>query len=54
MMSIVRCDRCDKMIDLDLSEAFTNDDIPGLDVPDYEWVCFECLTDKEATELEHQ
>ena len=50
-MSVVRCERGDHYIDLDFNcEVFTKDQIPSL--PDDDWVCFECLTDAEAKELE--
>ena len=47
-MSVVRCIRCERHIDLDYNtEVFTNDQIPGLTERDYDWVCFECLAEKE-------
>jgi len=53
-MGVVRCERCDQYIDLDYNcEVFTKNEIPGLAVQnEFDWVCFDCLTDNEAEELE--
>ena len=52
-MGVVRCIRCDQYIDMDYNvEVFTNDQIPNLAPEDWDYVCFECLTDKEAEKLE--
>lgn len=55
-MACVICDRCNSLIDLDYNvEVFTKDQIPNLDVGEaWDWVCFECLTEEEAEELENQ
>lgn len=51
-MSIVICYRCNRRIDLDEDcEVCTKNEILGLDVPDGEFVCFDCLTDEEADRL---
>jgi hypothetical protein len=54
-MGVVRCERCNQYIDLDYNvEVFTNDQIKGLTKNNYDWVCFECLTDEEVERLEEQ
>ena len=53
-MGVVRCDRCDRYIDLDYNvEVFTKDQIPNLRVTnEWDWVCFDCLDDDEAEALD--
>ena len=53
-MGIVRCDRCDRYIDLDYNvKVFTKDQIPNLRVTtEWDWVCFECLDEEEAEALD--
>ena len=53
-MGCVICDRCGTLIDLDFNvEVFVKEQIPSLDVKEeWDWVCFDCLTDEEVEELE--
>ena len=52
-MSVIICDRCGKMIDMDYNcEVFTNAELPGIAKNDYDFVCFDCLTDEEAEKLD--
>lgn len=52
-MGVVRCCRCDSYIDLDYNvEVFTKDQIKNLNCSEFDWVCFECLTEEEHEELE--
>lgn len=52
-MSIVRCERCDRYIDLDYDcEVFSKEEIPILDVKGCDMVCFGCLSEEEANALD--
>ena len=52
-MSVIRCIRCEQFIDMNYNpEVFTNEQIPGLAKNDFDWVCFDCLTDEEYEVIE--
>jgi len=56
-MAVVRCCRCERMIDLDYksNEVFTQYEIPTLDVGnEFDYVCELCLTVRELEILEKE
>ena len=53
-MGVVRCERCDQMIDLDwnVDDVICKVDYPFIDCSEFGWVCINCLTDEESEKLE--